>query len=337
MADYRNCICIACRNEFEPDDDIVVCPECGTPYHRDCWNEHGHCINTELHESGASWKRPETAENTNENENSRVKCPYCGKDNPQGSTFCIQCGNNIKEKRKSGFSGFAGEGQEDGYKGILGALNNEYENADPHEDMGGAELGEVKDFVGKNVPYFIMRFRYFRDSGKKLAPNFICMFFPQFWFAYRKMWIASLIVILASFVLSIPGSLITLADQVDFMLASLQPQLRMMGEGAAEIIRSRMLSFEQFVSDNFGMLNKFRAVFDYVSIALDIVFFLFGNYFYYKHCIKKIRSVRESKKSLMDVQSRIRIAGGTNIGFIFLAFFVQIILTGILTYITLMF
>ncbi|MGN0631745.1 MAG: RING finger protein [Ruminococcus sp.] len=332
MADYRNCTCIACRNKFEPDDDIVVCPECGTPYHRDCWNENGHCINTELHENGGSWKNPETSES----EDKRVICPSCGKSNPEGSTFCIQCGKNINENRWNANGNSAGDEQENGYRGMFGIFGDACGHENPHEDMGGAELEEVKNFVGKNVPYFVMRFRYFRDSKKKLAPNFVCMLFPQFWFAYRKMWFVSLLVVLATFILAIPGSLITLADQVDYLLASIQPQLRMMGEGAEEVISSRMLLFEQFVNNNMNLLNRFDMVFGYISFSLDIVFFLFGNYMYYRHCIKKICAVRESRKSLMDLQSRIRIAGGTSIGYIFIAVFANMILTSFLIYISLM-
>ena len=36
MADYINEKCISCGKEFTKDDDVVVCPECGTPYHRGC-------------------------------------------------------------------------------------------------------------------------------------------------------------------------------------------------------------------------------------------------------------------------------------------------------------
>lgn len=332
MADYRNCTCIACRNKFEPDDDIVVCPECGTPYHRDCWNEHGHCINTELHENGGSWKRPETAESKDK----RVICPSCGKSNPEGSTFCIQCGKNINENRWNENENSSGDEQENVFRGMFGVFGDAYEHENPHEDMGGAELEEVKNFVGKNVPYFVIRFRYFRDSKKKLAPNFVCMLFPQFWFAYRKMWLASLLLVLVTFILSIPNSLITLASQVDYLIASIQPQLRMMGEGAEEIVSGRMLLFEQFVNNNINLLSRFDMVFDYISLFLDIVFFLFGNYMYYRHCIKRIGVVRESKKSLMDLNSRLRIAGGTSIGYIFIAVFINIILTSFLIFISLM-
>ena len=34
MADYKNKKCVVCKELFSDYDDIVVCPECGAPYHR---------------------------------------------------------------------------------------------------------------------------------------------------------------------------------------------------------------------------------------------------------------------------------------------------------------
>ena len=48
--------CIVCGELFADGDDIVVCPDCGTPCHRSCWEKSGECTNTALHESGESWK-----------------------------------------------------------------------------------------------------------------------------------------------------------------------------------------------------------------------------------------------------------------------------------------
>ncbi len=320
MADYRNCTCIACKNEFEPDDDIVVCPECGTPYHRDCWNEHGRCINTKLHESGEAWKSPH---NTNEESDAgRIPCPNCGKLNPKNSSFCIHCGksmNNIKESNS--------EWQQN-ITDILGGFRND----NPNEDMGGITLGEVKDFVGKNVYYYITKFRLFFESKKKLAPNFICVIFPQFWFAYRKMWLGSLLIILLTFLLSIPSSLMSLADQTDAILASIQPQLEIIGAESAEIIRNRILSFSSIISDNQTLLYRMDLVFSYISLVVRAVLFLFGNYIYYRHCIKKISNIRKNQSSLVDVSSRIRMAGGTSVGFVLIAALAEFVLTAVLTY-----
>ena len=34
MSNYLGSKCIMCGQEFKENDDIVVCPDCGTPYHR---------------------------------------------------------------------------------------------------------------------------------------------------------------------------------------------------------------------------------------------------------------------------------------------------------------
>ncbi len=327
MADYRNCSCIACKNVFEPDDDIVVCPECGTPYHRDCWQEHGHCINTELHKSGGTWQNPNNNNNNTTDEESsnreRVLCTQCGELNPKGSSFCIHCGKKIDSVSEDNAN------WQKNIADMLGGFQNENEN----EDMGGATLGEIKNFVGKNILYYLTRFRFFFASKKKLAPNFICIIFPQFWFAYRKMWLGSLIIVLLTFLLSIPASLMTLAEQTDTILAGIQPQLEIIGAESAEIIRNRILSFSDLISDNQTLLYQIDLICSYASLALRIVLFMFGNYIYYKHCIKKIRNIHANQKSLIDTQSRIRMVGGTSIGFIFLAILLEFVLTSILTYV----
>ena len=55
MATYTGAKCKVCQEPFKDGDDIVVCPDCGTPYHRECYKKAGKCINDELHESGGSW------------------------------------------------------------------------------------------------------------------------------------------------------------------------------------------------------------------------------------------------------------------------------------------
>ena len=36
-------------------DDIVVCPDCGTPYHRECWKKVGVCVHQADHAAGFEW------------------------------------------------------------------------------------------------------------------------------------------------------------------------------------------------------------------------------------------------------------------------------------------
>lgn len=52
---FKNEKCAACGMKFFDDEDIVVCPECGAPYHRECWNRVGTCIHSAEHGS-YEWK-----------------------------------------------------------------------------------------------------------------------------------------------------------------------------------------------------------------------------------------------------------------------------------------
>ena len=57
MADFTGAKCEYCKKIFTSTDDVVVCPDCGTPYHRECYIEAGECINYELHEKGGDWEQ----------------------------------------------------------------------------------------------------------------------------------------------------------------------------------------------------------------------------------------------------------------------------------------
>ena len=68
-------------------DDIVVCPECGTPYHRDCYKKEGRCINDELHSKHMSWK----AEVEEKEQAEGLKCSVCGNTLRNDQLFCDKC------------------------------------------------------------------------------------------------------------------------------------------------------------------------------------------------------------------------------------------------------
>ena len=41
--------CPVCKKTFVESDDIVVCPECGTPHHRSCYASIGRCALSSKH------------------------------------------------------------------------------------------------------------------------------------------------------------------------------------------------------------------------------------------------------------------------------------------------
>ena len=44
MPKYYGCPCEGCGKPLTLQDDIVVCPDCGAPYHRTCYEKMGLCI-----------------------------------------------------------------------------------------------------------------------------------------------------------------------------------------------------------------------------------------------------------------------------------------------------
>lgn len=70
---YENSICDGCKNEFKQGEDIVVCPECGTPQHRKCYEENDECVNASLHETGFVWQGEVTTPVSEEKRKSKTK------------------------------------------------------------------------------------------------------------------------------------------------------------------------------------------------------------------------------------------------------------------------
>lgn len=90
---YNGNICNGCGLPFTDEDDVVVCPECGTPQHRECYEKENKCVCAHLHAEGYTWQGivhkeaplPEVKRET-------VACPNCGYENPKGTPVCKNCG-----------------------------------------------------------------------------------------------------------------------------------------------------------------------------------------------------------------------------------------------------
>ena len=77
--------CPVCHAYLFDDDDVVFCPVCGAPHHRDCYNAIGHCALEDKHGTdeqydASVYKKEETSEEQEEKaEESRVvRCRFCG-------------------------------------------------------------------------------------------------------------------------------------------------------------------------------------------------------------------------------------------------------------------
>ena len=100
---YEGYTCPVCKREFKETDDIVACPKCGAPHHRECWKLEGHCHYAEDHDTPRQWKRPEEAAPVASDPAGPAApshptgkiCPHCGQQNTEFAEFCSRCGQEL--------------------------------------------------------------------------------------------------------------------------------------------------------------------------------------------------------------------------------------------------
>ncbi len=209
-------------------DDIVVCPVCATPQHRECWMQNGHCANDSLHSSGYVWSRQN---NSTQPERSRTVpddtaiCHICGSENPADALHCGGCGALLSEEKADSSSpkvcGYCGkENDSDSlhckYCGAPISRNAPFFSDNPYiagtgispdEKIGDLKAGDVALYTQAASKRYLPKFKRFAN-GKKLSFNFAAFFLAPYWFFFRKIYKAGIFFIVlfscASLMLSGP-------------------------------------------------------------------------------------------------------------------------------------
>lgn len=280
--------CFSCGSKFEEKDDVVVCPQCGTPYHRECYNLTGECINTQLHESGEKYKRTDSHENTARQQDI-VVCPQCGHSNPESAEICTGCGCRLsatdsaftENENGIGIEIFAGNGDNPFFKPYLGF--------NPDEDLGGATLKEVSEFVDSNTLYYIPLFKKMKDFGTKASLNIACFLFPYFYFANRKMWFWGILTAIISIILELPATLYTLATaEMEF------PYIQ-------DVITA--------IASKEKLLLAMSEVCAIAGWIFRLVVCTFANWLYFKFAVKSIKRIKAACGGAA-VPGKLKAAGG---------------------------
>lgn len=170
--------CSVCGAYLFSDDDIVYCPECGAPHHRDCYNAIGRCGLEQYHGTQEQYKKPEpqndtiqSQQNDTHNDENQTVCNMCGQIYDKNDNACSYCGAPNISKMGGKFVSFD----------FLGGVPADM-------DIGeGVTANEAKMFVGVNSQRYIPKFAGFK-LGKKLSWNWAAFLFPCAWFASRKMY-----------------------------------------------------------------------------------------------------------------------------------------------------
>jgi len=259
--------CVACGIEFKNGDDIVVCPECGSPHHRACYKAMNSCANSALHGTDECWhSSSETGPEDKPEKKKFVICPACHFPNALAEENCIRCGYSLADSD--------GESEDDTEAGF--GIPRPYLGFNPDEDMGGSPLRDVSDFVRTNTIYYIPIFKRMKDTGRSISFNLISFIFPPIYFANRRMWFWAMLSLIVSVLLSMPLA-------VSYLIA----------DGGIETSYSVFpADVIQKIYENRRVLATLIDVCNIADLVIRLVFCLFSNKLYFRFVLKSLRKLR---------------------------------------------
>ncbi|MBQ7579847.1 MAG: DUF2628 domain-containing protein [Clostridia bacterium] len=308
---YENEKCSFCGEPFKEDDKIVVCPECGAPHHKSCYEQISKCAFEDLHKEGYVWTG--VAENFREEPVAEEKirqtkvCPVCQAENDGDAENCANCGAPFLVTRE----------QTDQQKvNIDGEYVSTGEFIDPENTV---TVGEAAVYIKANSEKFIKSFLRAKFGKTRQNFNFAALFFSPFWFFYRKMYL--------------PGLLFSGAHiaAVLFFMSLVQrcfPEaIAYISDAAASGMKDMTAIFEKYQqyvlsgAQQHPALYKVLLAFPLIFIIINVVAGFTANRFYLskiKKDVLKIKSISPNKDTLY---AYLYAKGGTSILMVIAAIF----------------
>lgn len=273
MKKYVGETCPVCGKKFTPEDDIVVCPDCGTPHHRGCYAQLGHCAHQDKH--GEGWKYGQKAEGSPRPEEPQprqgIVCNRCGTVNDPDGLFCVLCGNDLIQNQ----GGPAGNGQRNDIPNGVFRTTSTYQEVRPDATIDDIPVKDFAAYLGSNQGYFIPKFEKFANN-RPVSFNFCALIFPQFYYLYRKMYGLGILFL----ILDLLGSVLTMIGLMEEAVANPNHQF-------------------------FYLLNTISTVIYYIMFAARILSGIFFNRLYYW---KACRAIRRCQKECSGSPQQLTVA-----------------------------
>lgn len=179
--------CPVCGKEFVKDDDIVVCPICGTPHHRECYEKENRCANEFRH--GTSWEWKGENDQTKKPQNN---APSNEKEQPKLTTAEIMANQ-------------------------LGINFNSNDNKDEDgkiipetDEIDGVQTQHLMFYLRKNPGYFLYKWKRNKDKKFFFSFNWSAFLFSFVYYYYRKMYRVGSVILLGIALSLIPSFSLTM-------------------------------------------------------------------------------------------------------------------------------
>lgn len=308
--EFKDKRCPVCGVPFQENDDIVVCPECGTPQHRICYERIGKCANAEHHGENFSWN--EKAESA-----AFAICPHCGEKNAPDAIFCNSCATPLTNNSENS-SNRQQEAQSHQYEygpqgmpfGGFGSFTHDafYANngiASTDKVADDVTVGDAEKFVKSNYLYYIPLFRNIKRFGRSRF-NFSAAIFSGAWFLYRKLYVIGAVFSALSFLCIFAESFFF--DVFNNTYSNIAQTLGTTGVTSYDIVQYAFTSGNLSTYELIGFIIPPLASF--MRILIMIVGGCIANRSYYNHSIKRIKKIKSESPD--DLKEALGNAGGTS-------------------------
>lgn len=297
---YTNEKCPVCGESFTAEDDIVVCPLCGTPHHRECYKKNGECGNSDRHSEGFVWQP--------ENEPTPAEQPIEPTANPYGNVNA-----NVNPQMPPFYAPATPQ--------VVYQIPNPL-NAFPQEIDDSISTADAAAFIRKNSQTYLRKF-FTVKSGKRTF-NFCAFLFGGYWFIYRKMYKLGIIFLALTLALSAIPNLVP-------QYARLQNELTEISEEYTNIALDPddpMRTVNEMYSKTFDAVKKYPVgiavgvISNIAELALAIYLGLIADKKYKEHVANSIKSINSADTVTGNEEfrrMRILSEGGTTFGFAVLA------------------
>lgn len=352
---YNSIECPVCNEKFNEHDDVVVCPVCGTPHHRSCWQKNGRCINEEKHVQGFIWQMPETAVSEPVNSQSAGEnlktCPRCGEKNAVYEPVCTRCGERLKANSQTIFDKIPfgndtpfGNGQQNGMYGETFNPNNfsPYQNvyaADARTVYGedtkidDIPVAEIAEYIQKDSTKYIGKFLDMEQKKSKLSWNWSSGIFSVFWCFYRKMMgcgMALVAIFFSCYFLSSVISPVIYEKLQPETYAAYEESVVSLADEMQNAINSGVIT-DEYYDILLSVASSPVTVTTFVMIGAtflltSVIFGFFGNYFYRKKTVKDIVKIRQVAVDSMSYHMYIKHRGGVSVANIIVPIFVYMMI-----------
>jgi DNA-directed RNA polymerase subunit RPC12/RpoP len=347
---YENMPCPVCGKHMHEGDDIVVCPDCGTPQHRTCWMENGECANASKHFEGFVWNQSPKAEPEIRIPEVKIVppeeaikiCPSCGSENPGDFNTCARCGADISGVENQALFNAPPAETENRcpYCGMLtnpgdklckhcGAplllipdQNTQYAYSENNRVIGRHTEGELTSYVRKNTKRYVPLFEKF-ENGKKVSFNAGAFFFGPLWFFFRKLYKAGI-------------AFIIIAACISLFYSSAASKMNDIMKPYTEVLQNQTATQEQLTEITDQLVKETRRPFG-IGIGLTLLVNLISAFAADRIYYKKITDDLDFVKSEVPEENMRRILsvrrGGTSILSALCGFFTYRIAATVILYI----